>query len=473
MALPSLFSLSLLPLSTQQILEICQSGQFPSCAGIWKRKAELDFDFWEPFFDLYLGSETSSRRMISEYFRYLELGSINYFLPQAAASHDTNTGKISGLWESFIGVKEAILTGDDEKFNFFISRLKPETLKELKNYWMSIAERIGDLFPQGPDLISISLFDRLLQEVGEKSIDDINSTEKASAAQRWIKNSRFPEFLPLWVLIRDQKAFSGDIPQEELFENWDRYSPKVLLKLIERGNQEALNKVLSFFEEGRFGFKAEEILLSVLKSGRSVIQEFEPFLQYVKFYRNNIDLHFEAAVFGGNWENVELISRLSETNISLPMSTYISSVCKGFFFHRDVVSSCNMIDKIPGYTWFDVSGLDYSSLPIDIIDLIYHKTSFVNASSVSFFSLVLQYNLGYLDIVQFCLDELERRRSEPNFVENLTPHQLNYYLEAYEKLTPLSVSLVRSAMQSWGIVRITSESSDLPLLVEDEWTSNI
>ncbi|KHL71317.1 hypothetical protein PpSQ1_26850, partial [Pseudomonas putida] len=94
------------------------------------------------------------KRPISEYFRYLELASINSFLPELAASKNVETGEIFGLYESFAGLKEAVLKGDETQFDFFFNRLRPETLEWLKTH-LKFLHSIEDLFPQGPGFISL------------------------------------------------------------------------------------------------------------------------------------------------------------------------------------------------------------------------------------------------------------------------------------------------------------------------------
>nr|WIL05342.1 hypothetical protein pmam_303 [Pithovirus mammoth] len=453
MELPSLFNLSLTTLPVSQTREICESGEFPPCEGVWERKAELELNFWEKFFNLYLGSETSSKRPISEYFRYLELASVNSFLPELAASKNVETGEIFGLYESFAGLKEAVLKGDETQFDFFFTRLRPETLEWLKTH-LKFLHSIEDLFPQGPGFISLDLFDKLLQETGQMALEEYPKLSEPSAAQRWVAKDM--NHYPLRAQIRNQKAMSKDSPQVQLLENWDQFSSQVLLKLIERGNRQALDKVLDFFDNGRFDFEAEQIFLSILRSGElSFVQAFEPFIQYVVFYdEEQSQKYFDAAAFGGNWENVEMVSKLMDLDIKnyLSLKDYLISIIKGFFFHRDLSGACFMIDQLDGYESSDIfEDVNFASVPLDIIDLVYHRTTFYTSfSEVYFLSSVMWANLGYLNVVQFCLDELEKLRGVKYFKKDFEDTQPDFHLDKYEVLTPLSVSLVRSAIETWN-----------------------
>lgn len=76
----SLFSLTLNSLPFEQVVEICDSGQFPSCD--WTERAKFKLKIPPDIFNLYLG------RPISDSYRYLELTAISHFLPQFAVSRN-------------------------------------------------------------------------------------------------------------------------------------------------------------------------------------------------------------------------------------------------------------------------------------------------------------------------------------------------------------------------------------------------
>lgn len=475
---PSLFTLTLLPLPLQEILEICLSGRFPPCTGIWKRKAELEFGFAGNFFDLYLGSEISTPRPIPESYRYLELGAINSFFPELAASRDRKTGQISGLFESFIGVKEAILQGNMEQFQFFFDRMKPEAKQELKKNLESVG-KLSLLFPMGADRISFPVFNALLQGLGLPPLDKIVQPQDPS--QQWILTGKPPRSID--QSVNDQKARMGGFVPNEILNNPLYFSHDVLLSLVEKGNEKALMELLSAFNDGRTQPTSKAIFRAILRSGRiDFVDAFEPYFKYVvlrsaafdidgiyeeKFAGFPTDFFLDAA-YGGNQQIVNFLSQSNQQS-SLDMmrnsesftSVYLRAILDGFFLHRDVIAVHSLIEQITLNSTGIIhrSRINFSSLPIDVLDLLSHKIPFKEIySAVDFFSQVLGQNLGYLNVVIFCLNGLATERGRENFFRHLERSGLSQVLERFEKLTPLSVSIVRSTLQSWA----------LPPLVEND-----
>lgn len=473
----SLSSLILLRLPFQQALEVCSSEQFPPCTGLWKKKAELEFGFSGNFFDLYLGAPLSTPRSIPESYRYLELGTINSFLPESAVSQDRKTGQITGLFESFIGVKEAVMQGNLGQFQFFFSRMKPETKEQLKEMASSLTQ-LSSLFPRGANLISFPVFDALVQNLGLSSLEKINQPQNQT--QQWILAGKPPNSIDR--SLNDQKARMGGFSFEEILTNPLYFSNDVLLSLIERGDERALKELLLAFENGTNLPDLRRIFGAILRSGRiDFVGAFEPYFKYVVSrsisYDNNGPvenvvgfpmIYFFNAAYGGNQQVIDLLSQFNQKspldiirNDRSFANSYLRSILDGFFLHGDVVAVRSLIEQIPFRSSGIISQINFSSLPIDILDLIYHKIPFDKFySPVDFLSKILVQNLGYLNIVTFCLAGLDSERNKEYFFPDLKHSGLERDLEKHEKLTPMSVSIVRSALDSW-------KASILPPLVEN------
>lgn len=447
---PSLLHLSMLPLSTEQTIEICSSDQFPSCDEIWKAKAQLDFGISPEFFDLFLGLSKSSKRSINNFQRYLELSSVNSFLPQVSED----------LIEAFAGVRDAVLKGDEEQLDFFFSRLGPEAKSELTEI-VSSSSKLDSFFPQGADLVSFPVLDKLVNQLTGHSLKETSG--KISPAQLWLIKEKIRG--PLEVKIRIQMAYCEAIPHRELIEDWDSFPPDVLCYLIERGNEQALEKVLSFTRQGRFGFTFEGVFLSILKSGRmDFVEAFRPYFQYLNSLTDKpskklvptFHYYFAEAFYGGNSKIIEFLSENGKITLAKKqkpqgtgfVSDYLRNILEGFFFHRNVEASCQTIEQIPELKFVrSFDSINFSSVPIDILDCIYRVVSQSSYFSPrNFFTKVLLHNLGYLNVVNFCLEKLKELDGKELTLLSEDPI-FQETLDKYSDLTPISVSAVCSALK--------------------------
>lgn len=445
---PSLLHLSLLPLSAEQTIEICSSDQFPSCDEIWKAKAQLDFGFSSDFFDFFLDS---SGRSLNNFQRYLELSLVNSFLPQAGED----------LIEGIAGVKDAVLKGSEDQLNFFLFRLCPKAKVQLAEI-LNSSSKLKSLFPQGPDLISFSVFDSLVYRLTGQSLKD--EKETISASQLWLIEEKSPG--PLEIKIRNQMAYCGAIPQKELLENWDFFPIDILCYLIEKGNEQALEKVLSFTRMGRFGFTFGRVFVSILRSGRiDFINAFRPYLKYLNSLADqpsekpvpNSHYYFTEAFYGGNPKFIEFLNEIGKLTLEdkLKSSSIFTAGClrsafEGFLFHRNLEATCQMVEQIPELNFSLICAVDFSSLPVDVIDYVYRKISTKDHFSPSaFFAKILSENLGYLNVVDFCLEKLrEFNEKSPDVLKKVARDEvLQYQLNKYSDLTPISVEKIRSALK--------------------------
>lgn len=490
---PSLFELSLLPFSLKETLEICSSRQFPPCTEVWKVKAEKNLKIPRQFFDLYLGSDLSSPRPIVESYRYLELAVINSFLPESAVSRDRKTGQITGIFESFAGVKDAIIRGDEQEFEFFFARLKPEAKSKLIQI-LNSQFLLPELFPQGPDAISIHIFGILYRRL----VEDVPFDQFGpyiTGTQFWLAGIEPSNDISDWdyreeVREKIQKRYLADSSRtQQIIESPADYFFETFLPLVEKGDQRALQYFLDNFSKGIANYLTEQVFIAILRSGRvDFLDAFSPYLRKIGLKwgltlpsqtasiedsSRTPDLstnYFVAAAYGGNSKMVEFLSLIrgetpaeivTKGNYSFA-NRYVRSAVDGFFSHRNVLGTYDLIQPIPFNSWTtDLVAL--SGLPIDILDLLYHKFPIVedSPSRTWFLGKILSQNLGYLNVVFYCLAQLETQIRNENFFEYLIVTTIPEPIFTDGKiLTPLSVSIIESAIESW-------KASVLPPLVEN------
>lgn len=458
MALPSLFDLSLLNLSVTDTLQVCgASFALPSCGeNIWPRKAEKNLKIPSEFFDLYLGSPLSTRRPISESYRYLELASVNNFLPEAAVSRDVKTGQISGLFESLNGVKEAILRGDEQQFEFFFPRLKPNAIQRL-NFLFEYPQLISDLFPQGPNQVSFDLFVTFCQRLG---FWNSNEGKVTSPAQDWIIRDTPGRSLEEKFQVR--ASFNAPITDLSILNS---YLPEAILLLIEKGQESALTFLLGKFRRGEMLLLVSKVFIAVLRSGNfDFFDAFSPYFPNVGLETmSNFHIpneYFIAAAYGGNPTILNFLLEVKGTtfeeiikqNVVSFINLFVDSTLLGFFSHRKILWTYDILRNFPLQYYSNRSFL--SSVPIDFLDLIYYKTStdqydFYNSSVISLLTQTLASNLGQLNVVFFCLNQLEKYIHEENFYIYFNGRISSHAIHLNKDLTPLSVRLVEDTVKQW------------------------
>nr|WIL05347.1 hypothetical protein pmam_308 [Pithovirus mammoth] len=448
----SLFSLSLLSLSLQEVLEICSSGSFPRCDGIWAEKAEKEFCFPRSFFELHQGGQTSSSRLIPSSFRYLELISSKTFLPELAVSVDKKSGQISGLYESLIGVKEAVIKGDEQQLEFFCRRMKPEFQKQLisnlQQGWF-----LDLLFPWGGPLIHLQTLQKLLNLGGSYApLNHSSHPQIFTWYQNQTKCSCSYYFYFNQQILAETTTFKQVLKNNET----SAYKLNIFFLMVEKGNE----TVFHFLDSFKHKMEKKDKLRffhSVLRSGRmDFFQLFVPLLDELFPSEHEIFVEeFEYVFFGSNPQMLELLSqrlKMDEAERETYTTDLIQSAIEGYFAHHNLSGTYQILSQF-SFSWYDLElkDLHFSGVPIDIIDLLYCKSDFPSCNKAKFLFRVLTENLGYLNVVFFCLSHLEGRILEPDFLEQCDQSKLEFHLKNFEGLTPLSVSIVRSTLQRWNL----------------------
>lgn len=458
MALPSLFDLSLLGLSVTDTLQVCgASFALPSCEeNIWPRKAEKNLKIPSEFFDLYLGSPLSTRRPISESYRYLELASINNFLPETAVSRDVKTGKISGLFESLNGVKEAILRGDGRQFEFFFSRLKPAAIERL-NFMFDYPQLISDLFPQGPNQVSFELFVIFCQRLGFWNSKEGKVT---SPAQDWIIRDTPGNSIEERFEIR--ASFNAQITNPSVLA---RYSTDAILLLIEKGQEPALIFFLDAFRRGELKQMIKEVFIAVLRSGNfDFFDSFSLYFSVVGLGTTSnpylSDEYFIAAAYGGNLVIINFLLEVKGGTLKTIKwenklkfnDSFVEAALHGFFTHRNVLRLYDILQTADSKYYLSKTQL--SSISIDVLDLIHcdilqKEEGYSSYEIIIFLSQALSANLGQLNVVFFCLNQLEKYIHEENFYVYFNAQLSSHIIHLNKDLTPLSVRLVEDTVKQW------------------------
>lgn len=431
---PSLFKLSLVPLSVQETLEICGSGRFPPCQGVWKRKAEVNLGIPPNFFDLYLGGPTSTFRPISEPSRYLELLAISDFSPEMAVYVVKKTGEISGLIESFAGVQDAVYKNNSEQFDFFFARLKPW----LRNSIIEYVETLG--FPI-PEDFSLKFFQQVLGKVPNFNFG--SDPAKNGAKMFLTKNFLIPG-------RSDDPIESPALYVSEL----DR-----LLSLIEKGNLKSLQDAIT---PQRLNSRNSmiEIFNSVLKSGQSDLLNFfslysEQLIPKDSEFSFQLRRLFISAAKGGNPNFIEMLQRVSGINPYIMHNSidFYQNFCKaaiqGFFTNRNVVWTRQIFENIsPNLIFF--YGSSWKGIPIDVIDSIISKYTDkgVGTRKVLLIKMMLD-NLGYVNTILYCLNQLNLIPQEYKVVDVSDQLSFSKLKGNNNMLAPLSTSLIKSSISSW------------------------
>ncbi len=152
---------------------------------------------------------------------------------------------------------------------------------------------------------------------------------------------------------------------------------------------------------------------------------------------------------------LELLSqrlKMDEAERETYTTDLIQSAIEGYFAHHNLSGTYQILSQF-SFSWYDLElkDLRFSGVPIDIIDLLYCKSDFPSCGKAKFLFRILTENLGYLNVVFFCLSHLEGRILEPDFLEQCDHSKLEFHLKNFEGLTPLSVSIIRSTLQRWNL----------------------
>nr|WIL05338.1 hypothetical protein pmam_299 [Pithovirus mammoth] len=430
---PSLFELSLVPLSVQETLEICNSGRFPPCQGVWKRKAEVNLGIPPNFFDLYLGGPTSTFRPISEPSRYLELLAINDFSPEMAVYVVKKTGEISGLIESFAGVQDAVYKNNSEQFDFFFARLKPW----LRNSIFEYVETLG--FPIQEDF-SLKFFQQVLEKV---SSPYYGSNPAIHGARIFLKEH---------FLIPRENIEITDSPALFLSE-LDR-----LLPLIEKGNLKTLQDTLTP-QRKKSQNSLVEIFNSVLKSGQpDLLQFFSPYVVKViptsSGFSPQLQRLFVSAAKGGNPAFIEMLQKISgydpyvmESAFPEFYQNFCGTLIQGFFAHRNVIWTRQLFENMISPSLLSFYDSSWKGIPVDILDSVISKSEdFVRRR---FLVDMMLDNLGYINVILYCLNQLSLLPQEYKKIDTIDQIEFRKIKGNGSMLAPLSTSLIKSSISSW------------------------
>nr|WIL05346.1 hypothetical protein pmam_307 [Pithovirus mammoth] len=432
----SLFSLILNSLPFDQVVEICNSGQFPPCD--WAERAKIKLGIPPEFFNLYLS------RPISGSYRYLELTAISHFLPQFAVSANLKTGKIFGLMESVTGILDAISKGNSEQLRFFFPRVKREIMLELASkLWLGNSQFTTKILYDSKK-ISISTLKEFFILAGISSPIEENQS------------------LRIQFHDRDHFGYSIDFPDQVIIQNGDieqipnTWSKSTILhRMVENGNVKALEQLVPLGLTKR-------LLHSILRSGR--MDFLEKFLPLDKKFSGSFfsEEEYYAASHGGNPQMLDFLFSQNDlrNNEEVDWEDMSEKILReaitGFFIHRNLPSTYTFLTKLPlvqSYFPYSLS----EGLPIDLIELILNLPTPKYSDRINF-SILLEFlkcNLGYINTVFFLLDKID---SDPqissgiDYVDQSERENFFYDIEHRVSFYPLSVRLIQSRSSGWKTV---------------------
>lgn len=446
MQVPSLVSSCLIRLPFSQVKELYFSEAFFFPENIWADKAHHDFSIPCSFFDRYKGGEFSSFRQIFPFERYLELSN--------SKTLSNSPDEIFHLYEDSIGLKEAIMRNDDNSIEFYFDRISFDAWIVFFDQLKSTSPQI--LFPRE----GFNIFYKTLQKLSSLITNGIKCDDLCYYFYRQNMH-RFDNFIFL-----NHKFSSETMTVDEILRGNGQFYFKVivLIAMVKKGNREALEYLLNQFDG--LGVHRARVCWSVLQSGKFELFElFRPFFSKIEFPHHmtivNIVRLFRMAAYGGNLQILRELTQISKFDYvekfqrdKLILGKIIRSTVRGFFFHRNLFATYQILSQfsIPWKT-FKKYKPKLSGVPIDILDLFYHKNSFrLPYHKIQYLFWALLDNLGYLNVVSYCLLRLNELISEPAFPVCLYHSNFEYKLEEMLSLTPLSVSMVNSYIEKWKIL---------------------
>lgn len=410
MQIPSLISLCAVYLPFSEVKELCFSEGFPSLQEVWREKAFHDFDIPRSFFDLYQGGEISSPRQISSFERYLELTTDKII--------SDFQDEISFPYEDAIGLKEAIMNNDEKQIKIYFDRISFDAWIVFFDQLKSSSPEI--LFPQE----GVNIFYKTIQKLSSLIAGGVNYDKLYFHFYKQNMH-RFDNFV-----FTNHKLSSETLTVSEILEGNGEFYFKVttLIAMVKKGNQEALEYLLTNFDD--LSIHRDRVCWSVLQSGKFELFElFRPFFSKLEFPRyakliNIMERFFRMAAYGGNLEILKELTQIYNFDYvkkfqgdRMILGKFVRSTVRGFFFHHNLHSTYQILSQfsVPWKT-FKKYKLKLSGIPIDILDLFYCKNSFcLPYHKIQYLIWALFDNLGYLNVVSYCLLRLDELTSEPAF----------------------------------------------------------
>lgn len=439
MQIPSLVSLCAIYLPFSEVKEFCFSEGFPSLQEVWREKAFHNFGITRSFFDLYQGGEISSPRQISSFERYLELSSDTQFHSETAVNEAEGSGQI----EDFVGFREAVLTHNEDQLEFFFDRMnskeKTRLIEGLNN-----VKFLNCIFPQGIESVHLKTLGKVF---------------KLSDSGVGFEDCLYDQFYT-WIASRSKRPYETDsyLRKKLLIENSSFFQISrrstlappfqltIYLDMIKLGNQEAFRRVLQSQTQ------RSSLLMAVLASGNMSF--------YTKIRTNVLSIFSsvscydvrssicQAAIFGSNPELFDLFFQDVKFELRLGSSRVeiIKSAIGGYFTHRNLIGIYQILSRF-SFSWPDFQEVSLAGLPIDLLDLFCYRGIFSEQDKTRFLFKVLVDNLGYLNVVSFCLSQLELFIFGEEFVMVMDEAELS--LPNLQNPFPVSTSRILQKFDQW------------------------
>lgn len=440
MKIPSLVSLCAVYLPFSEVKELCFSEGFPlSLQEIWKEKAFHDFGISRSFFDLYKGGEISSPRQISCFERYLELSSDTQFHSEIAVNEVEGSGQI----ENFAGFREAVLTRNEDQLEFFFDRMGSEEKSRLIE-GLNNVKFLNIIFPQGIESVHL----KTLKKVFELSDSGVG-----------FEDCLYDQFYA-WIVSRSKRPYETDsyLKKKLLLENSSFFQISrrstltppfqlaIYLDMIKFGNQEAFRRVLQSQTQ------RSSLLLAVLASGN--MSFYTKIRSNVLSIFSSISCHdlrssiCQSVVFGSNPELFNLFFQdvKFEPRLGSNPSEIIKSAIEGYFTHRNLTGIYQIVSRF-SFSWPNFQKVNLAGLPIDLLDLFCCRGIFSEQDKTRFLFKILVDNLGYLNVVSFCLSQLELFIFDEEFVMVMNEGELS--LPNLQNSFPVSISMILKKFDQW------------------------
>nr|WIL05358.1 hypothetical protein pmam_319 [Pithovirus mammoth] len=472
----------------QKLISTCNSPSFAD-SGIcswetWRERAFLRYGVPYEYFDLARSvlSEPNEEvpgdigvpaRNISGSFRYLEIATKFELLPESAASLNKRTATVSGIYESYAGVLEALKRNDPEGIDIFFPRLRESQREQLIQ---NIREHDEDILPKKfrfaafGHLIDL-LFGTATREVlTEGFTDDEGEIIKPYQPSDWEISVEEAEKNKEDDGSRMIKGVGGE-SEEEFFEG--------LMYLISQGCRFALEQALEILVgEDKISI-LEPIFLSALKSGqvdmvdrvlflrsllglpidgKTVLDIVSPAPFQISFIdggRNPPivqvpnpqqipDRYFDAACYGGNPLLVDFLLAMNDEPEYLPSTL---GIIEGYFTRRDPVGYYQVLQRC-GFVFSSENISSLGDIDIDLFLSSFKSNYFTGWRNFDYD--VLTESKGNVDILLTYLPRYQqymegmdekaklRSRGKPSIVH-----------EFKKKLYPLSALLVSGAYTNY------------------------
>lgn len=471
----------------QKLLSTCNSPSFADseiCSWeTWRERAFRRYGVPYEYFDLARtvlsepneevpGDIEVPARNISGSFRYLEIATKFELLPESAASLNKRTATVSGIYESYGGVLEALKRNDPRGIDIFFSRLRESQREQLIQ---DIRERNKNILPKKFRFASFGhlvnlLFEDRAQEILTEEFIDGQGNVSVYQPSEWEISVEEAEKNKQDDGSRMIKGVGGE-SEEEFFEG--------LMYLISQGCRFALEQALEILVRENRDEILEPIFLSALKSGQVDMVDRVLFLRPLLGLPNDgqkvldivspapfqiffadegrippivqvpnpvriPDRYFDAACYGGNPLLVDFLLAMNDDLNYMPSSRELT---EGYFTRRDPVGYYQVLQRCDfTFSSGNIPGLGD-------IDINLFLSSFMDnyfAGWINFDYDALTESRGNIDILLTYLPRYQqymegmdeeaklRSRGKPSIV-----------YEFKKKLYPLSALLVSGAYANY------------------------